>query len=112
MNENTGKETKFYLELGKHIRKARQDLHLTQQQLADLLELNRTSITNIEKGKQKILAYMLVEFASKLKVTVDDLLPERASKAEEAKIDNLLKNENSPGKREFLESVLDKIRGG
>lgn len=112
MSENTGKENKFYLELGKNIKKARQDLHLTQQQLADLLDLNRTSITNIEKGKQKILAYTLVEFAFQLKVTVNDLLPRILSKSEEAKIDNLLKNENSPGKREFLESVLEKIRGG
>ena len=112
MSENTGKENKFYLELGKNIKKARRDLHLTQQQLADLLDLNRTSITTIEMGKQKILAYTLVEFASKLKVTVKDLLPKNISKSEETKIDNLLKNENSPVKREFLESVLGKIRGG
>lgn len=112
MNKNLARENSFYLELGRRIRKARKNLHLTQQELADLLKLNRTSITNIEKGKQKILAYMLVEVAGKLKVTVNDLLPQNNSKPKEIKIDNLPKNDDSPGNREFLESVLDKARGG
>lgn len=112
MGKNTGKEDKFYLDLGKIIKKARINLHLTQQQLADLLGLNRTSITNIELGKQKILAHMLVDFAFQLKVPIDNLLPKQLLKSEETKIDNLIKKDDSPKNREFLESVLDKIKGG
>ena len=112
MSENTTKENTFYIELGKRIKKARKDLHLTQQALADLLDLNRTSITNIEKGKQKLLVFMLVEIAGKLRVSVNELLPENDSKQKEIKIDNLPKNDNSPGNLEFFESVLDKARGG
>ncbi len=112
MDENITKENTFYLELGKRIKRARKNLHLTQQELADLLDLNRTSITNIEKGKQKLLAFMLVEVAGKLKVSVNELLPENNPKPKEIKIENLSKNDDSPGNRVFLESVIDKARGG
>jgi transcriptional regulator with XRE-family HTH domain len=112
MNKNVAKEKDFYLELGRRIRKARKNLHLTQQELADFLDLNRTSITNIEKGKQKLLAYMLVEFATKLKVTVNELLPENNIKPKEIRIDSLPKNDDSPGNLEFFESVLDQARRG
>ena len=111
MSKNTVKENIFYLEVGRRIKKARKSLHLTQQQLAELLDLNRTSITNIEKGKQKILAYMLVQIAEKLRITVNDLLPQNNTRSKEIKIDNLLKNDDSVGKREFFESVINKIRG-
>lgn len=82
-------ETLFYLELGKRVRKARKKLDLTQDDLANLLSLNRTSITNIEKGKQRLLAHTLVELANNLKIPVIELLPEipqNSQKKEVAKI--------------------------
>ncbi len=66
-------QDEFYLELGSLVRKARLSLNLTQKQLADLLHLNRTSITNIEKGKQKILAHTLIELAERLEIPINEL---------------------------------------
>lgn len=112
MNIEIEKEQSFYLELGRRIRRARKKKHFTQEQLAGFLHLNRTSITNIEKGKQKVLIYTLVELAEKLEVSVNDLLPKSPQKTKEFGIDKLIEKNSSPEKREFLESVLSKARKG
>ena len=43
----------FYAEVGRRVRMAREAAGLTQDALADQVELSRTSVTNIEKGRQK-----------------------------------------------------------
>lgn len=65
----------FYKEIGKRIFKAREAKGFTQQQLADKISLKRTSVTNIEKGKQKILIHTLAIIASKLDVDIESLIP-------------------------------------
>ncbi len=104
-------QDEFYAELGSRIRKARLTLNLTQEQLADLLSLNRTSITNIEKGKQKMLIHTLVDLAGKLKVSLDDLLPKK-TRAAKVSTNNLLSENSSPQERQFLEMVLNQTKKG
>jgi transcriptional regulator with XRE-family HTH domain len=48
---------------------------LTQEKLGLLLGLSRTSITNIEHGRQRITLHQLLEFAKALKVQPEALLP-------------------------------------
>ena len=48
---------------------------LTQQALANKAMLTRTSIINIEKGRQQILLHTLVDITRALGVSVTDLLP-------------------------------------
>jgi DNA-binding XRE family transcriptional regulator len=69
-NENR----QFYAEVGRLIAKARFG-RLTQQALASRAKLTRTSIINIEKGRQQILLHTLVDIARTLGVAVTDLLP-------------------------------------
>lgn len=104
-------QDEFYLALGSLVRKARLSLNLTQKQLADLLHLNRTSITNIEKGKQKILAHTLVELAERLEIPVNELLPKKAGKLKTS-AGNMLPENSSPLEREFLEMVLKQTKKG
>lgn len=52
------------------------DAGLTQAALANAVSLSRTSITNIEKGRQPILLHTLYSIASALNMKVPDLLPE------------------------------------
>lgn len=104
-------QDEFYAELGSRIRNARLSLKLTQEQLAALLLLNRTSITNIEKGKQKMLIHTLVELAGKLRVSVDDLLPKKTWSVK-ASANNLLSESNSPQERQFFEMVLKQTKKG
>lgn len=65
----------FYREVGLKIREARDQKKLTQEDLAQTVGLTRTSLTNIEKGRQKFLLHTFVAIASALEVTPAKLLP-------------------------------------
>lgn len=49
--------------------------HLTQEKLGRLVGLSRTSITNIEKGRQHVSLHHLFALAEALKVSPEALLP-------------------------------------
>lgn len=61
--------------LGERIRAARERAGVKQDQLAQAVGLSRTSITNIERGRQGVQAYLLVRVADVLRGTPADLLP-------------------------------------
>jgi transcriptional regulator with XRE-family HTH domain len=69
----------FYREIGKMVRDAREAAALTQGLLAQHVGLTRTSITNIERGRQKIQVHTLYAIAEALNVRVATLLPTEAS---------------------------------
>ena len=48
---------------------------LTQEKLGDLVGLSRTSITNIEKGRQHVALHQVLALADALKVRPEALLP-------------------------------------
>jgi transcriptional regulator with XRE-family HTH domain len=60
--------------IGQRVLDARQAADLTQQQLADRVEMSRSSIANIEAGRQSIDALQLAQFARALRVTLDALI--------------------------------------
>lgn len=68
-------EARFYRSLGSLVRKIREESGLTQDQLAQKIGLTRTSITNLEHGRQKIQVHVLYELANALGVEPADLLP-------------------------------------
>lgn len=51
------------LQLGQAVRRLRRDRELTQGQLADRVGLTRTSVTNIEKGRQALSVSLMVDLA-------------------------------------------------
>ena len=65
----------LYKLIGQRIRKVREESHLTQQQLADLLQKTRSSISNIENGIQAIQLQNLYVIAQRLDREVYDFLP-------------------------------------
>jgi len=69
------KPNPFYAWLGARVRARRRELGLSQWQLAQALDLERTSITNLEKGVQRISAEALVQLARTLNLPPADLLP-------------------------------------
>jgi transcriptional regulator with XRE-family HTH domain len=71
-------QTTLYALVGKRVRQAREKRGLTQKSLASLLSLTRTSVTNIERGKQKVLVHTLVELAQALHIPLVELLGEFA----------------------------------
>lgn len=66
----------FYEEVGQRIYKYRDERGMTQEELASHVSLARTSITNIEKGRQKLLIHTLVDIANALDKSPLDFLPE------------------------------------
>jgi transcriptional regulator with XRE-family HTH domain len=49
----------FYAVVGRLIREARERRGVTQEALATLVSLSRTSLTNIERGRQKVQLHTL-----------------------------------------------------
>src|SRR5689334_3680258 len=67
----------LHVALGRKIREKRQDSGLTQAQLADRIRISRTSLTNMELGRQRLLVDQLYKMADVLSTSAKDLLPER-----------------------------------
>lgn len=66
----------YYVALGRQIAQVRQNrAKMTQEDLARKVSLTRTSIINIEKGRQQVLVHTLVDIAATLGVPVVELIP-------------------------------------
>ncbi len=63
----------FYKKLGKNIKKRRKELRLTQQQLADRLNMSLNFVGKIEVAFSKPSLDTLIEIAKKLDSTVSEL---------------------------------------
>lgn len=102
----------LYMAIGKRIREARVKLSLTQEELAAALRMSRTSVTNIEKGRQHVLVHTLYAIASVLKIDVRQLLPG-------SEISSVRYNSSSPtpdgiSEKEwkYIRPVIETKRGG
>lgn len=65
-----------YKPFGRRVRELRERDGLTQANLAAAVGLSRTSITNIELGRQAVPLHTLYSFAKSLNVPLVELLPE------------------------------------
>ncbi|MEO8608830.1 MAG: helix-turn-helix transcriptional regulator [Chloroflexota bacterium] len=81
----------LYKSIGERVKAHRTQIQVTQKQLADEIGVERTSITNIESGLQKLPIHQLYRICQALKVDPFDLLPSleevRQSEMEEVEID-------------------------
>jgi transcriptional regulator with XRE-family HTH domain len=94
----------FYKAVGGLVRKARDKAGLTQDALASRIGLTRTSVTNIEKGRQKVLLHTLCDLASALGIPPAALLPE-SQESTEPVIDHLLKG-RPRSEQEWIRSAI------
>jgi transcriptional regulator with XRE-family HTH domain len=76
LGRSQGPPDDVYGHIGRAIARARRDSGLSQTELATAIGLSRTSISNIEKGRQKMLAHTLVDIAEALSVAIGSLLPD------------------------------------
>lgn len=65
-----------YRAIGKRIKIARIKADLTQEQLAEKIEISPTHLSNIETGSTRVSLNTIVSIANALSVTSDDLLCE------------------------------------
>ena len=93
----------FYRQVGEKIH-ARRGKNLSQEALASAVGLTRSSISNIEKGRQKLLLHTLVDISEALNVEVASLLPDRPAQAELVDADKIA--ELPANERSFIESAI------
>ena len=95
----------LYRTIGHLVRAARKEARLTQDELARRVGLTRTSINNIEQGKQRLQIHMLYAIADVLAVAPTALLPPAGATSREA-IDALLPPDLEPQERAWVRTVV------
>jgi len=75
--KDSPQQAAFYQQLGSNIRKYRTRLKLSQDALAKAIGLTRTSLTNIENGRQHPPLHTFCEIVEQLKVEASEVLPSR-----------------------------------
>jgi transcriptional regulator with XRE-family HTH domain len=68
-------ETALYRLIGERVKARRLALEMSQSQLADAIGMLRTSISNIEAGRQKTPIHVLYKICGVLGVEATELLP-------------------------------------
>ena len=109
---NSMKIDPIYEEFGRGLRSARKAANLTQEALAERVGLSRTSITNIEKGRQHVSLHMLFSLANAVGVEPAELLPEKEAAYKLEMIDQELLKETRLGQegKEWIQRII-KPRG-
>lgn len=69
----------LYQMFGSRVRALRERKNVTQEELGRRIDLSRTSIVNIEKGRQRVLLHQVVEIADALDAKPAELLPKASA---------------------------------
>lgn len=72
----------LYQEIGRRLARARAAAGLSQAKLAAKVRVTRTSVVNVERGRQRPPVHLLWDMAAALDVEVTSLLPQRRELAE------------------------------
>lgn len=75
MRAGSSEIDQFYRFVGERIKREREELGFNQVELAQEIGLARTSIVNIEQGRQAPPLHVLLRIAQALAVPITDLLP-------------------------------------
>jgi transcriptional regulator with XRE-family HTH domain len=101
-----------YARIGKRVRAIREKRGMTQKALATLVHLTRTSITNIERGNQKLLVHTLVDIAKALNVLPGALLASKdAEVGNAAEFEELIKDMPRI-ERDWIKATIDTSETG
>lgn len=103
-------ERELYKRIGTLIRERRQALGMSQIQLGKAIGMLRTSITNIEAGRQRVPIHVLYQLSQVLKIDAVALLPANAEVEQAESITVNIEGvtrDVSPKTAEFLRQELD-----
>ena len=96
----------FYSGLGARLREARVKAGLSQEALADRASLSRTSISNIESGRQRVLAHMVYVLAAAVGISPQELLPDSKTPASASEIDRRLGRTTKDEEEQWVREVI------
>ena len=92
---------RLYQAIGEKLKAVRNEHHQTQASMADILGLERTSVTNIELGKQRPGVHVLYRCCEYFEISIADFLPP---------IDTISKEELPPVAARVIEDKRRKKR--
>ena len=98
-------EQEFLVEFGTRLAEARRKAGKTQEWLSQTLELSRTSVTNIERGRQTMTVYAMAVAARALDVDHSSLIPpprpssKQLSDEEQQWVETLTRDEDHHGSK-------------
>jgi DNA-binding XRE family transcriptional regulator len=72
-------ENEIHIQVGFNIKRIRQERKMNQLILANKVKLSRTSLVNIEQGKQSPSLLLLVKLAELFQVSLHDLIPKNVN---------------------------------
>lgn len=96
----------FYRALGERVRRARQSAKFSQGRLADSVGLSRSSVANIETGRQPIYIHALVRIARQLETPVSKLIPPTGKELDSFEADEVKRLPRD--QRRFVDLILRK----
>ncbi|WP_128802888.1 MULTISPECIES: helix-turn-helix transcriptional regulator [unclassified Streptomyces] len=99
---------RFYRAVGLRVREARTSARMTQAQLAEELGLTRSSVANVEAGRQRTPLHVFAMIAEALDVDPAKLLPQDLTAPEKPDLSNLDEHlaDADESSRDFVQSAL------
>lgn len=79
-----------YYQIGQNIRRFRKKQGLTQEQLAEMINISVPHMSHIETGSTKLSLPVLAELSEALNISTDDLLSEKAFVKRDKKYDEVI----------------------
>jgi transcriptional regulator with XRE-family HTH domain len=105
--KDESRQAAFYQRLGQNIRKCRKWRGLSQDALAKLIGLTRTSLTNIENGRQHPPLHTFCEIVEQLKVDISELLPHPLTTTEPVNVKVMVGRQvRGENERTFIETGI------
>ena len=84
---NIRKKTQIQVEFGKRLKNKRQELGLTQEELAEKADLDATYVGSIERGERNVSLGNIIALAHALMISPNELIPgEHHRKKEQTKV--------------------------
>ena len=98
-----------YIALGTRIKNKRLEQNLTQEQLAEKVELSAVYIGQIERGERKMTIETLVKLANSLNSSIEELLKDSTSSNINARLNELV-NISKELDTSDIDKVIDVIK--
>ena len=102
------RDTKMLQEIGNRIHARRRELNLTQEKLADRMDVTVQMISNLELGKKAIRPENLIKLCDALSISADYILRGTGSKADNVSFFQKYAR-LSPENQQILEQLVDKL---
>ena len=100
-SDNGNKKELDYKMIGMRIRNIRKRAGISQEELAESVDISATHISHIENGSTKLSLTVLVNIASVLSVQIDELLFDHVSSSSDHIISNIIGSLSSCSKQQL-----------